>query len=219
MHRISRHVATLASTAVVLIANPATSFGEPIRIVVGEDVIFGGGISGNPAGGVDSARADAQACHPCEPGQTTSFSGSLRGTFFGTFENDGTVFELGGFNNAFLDLTVDAPSFRLRPPRTFGTWTVRTPFAYSASLAFDNLTGEDTFEHMEFFFGGSGVATGEFNVAPFPESSSGIQINFAGATFDVGAASPTPEPSSLMLLGAALATGVIRSLRGRATGS
>jgi hypothetical protein len=214
MYRLPKQVATFASTAVLLFARPDISIADPIRIIVGEQNINGGGIVGNPAGGVDSATIDAHACHPCEVGQTASFAGAMRGTFFGTLRADGRTFELGGFNEAFLSLTLTAPSFLLRPPMTSGTWSVHTPFAYSALLSFEDLVAEDTFEHREFGFAGSGSATGSFVVSPFPETG-GTQINFAGAIFDIGASTPTPEPASLALLSTGLGGVLIRTVRRR----
>jgi len=217
MYRFTKHLMTFASTALVLFSRPALSVADPIRIIVGESNLNGGVIVGNPQGGTDSATIDAHACRPCVVGETTSFAGFVKGTFFGTFQTDGTTFELGGSNAAFLDLTLTAPSFRLRPPITNGTFSVRTPFEYSASLSFITPVGDDL-ERVEFGFGGSGRATGSFGVAPFPEVG-GTQINFEGATFDIGAVTATPEPGSLMLLGSVLGGALIRNVRRRVSGS
>jgi len=217
MYRFTKHAMTFASTAVLLFSRPALSVAEPIRIIVGEQNLNGGGIVGNPQGGVDSATIDAHACHPCVAGQTTSFAGFLKGTFFGTFQADGTTFELGDSNGAFLDLTLTAPLFRLRPPITMGTFSARTPFEYSATLSFIEPVGDDL-ERVEFGFGGSGVAIGSFSVAPFPEVG-GIQINFGGARFDIDGLTATPEPGSLMLLGSVLGGALIRNVRRRGSGS
>src|SRR4051794_1458964 len=91
MYRFTQHVMTFASTAGLLFSRPALSVADPIRIFVGEQNLNGGGIVGNPQGGVDSATIDAQACRPCVVGETTSFAGFLKGTFFGTFQADGTT--------------------------------------------------------------------------------------------------------------------------------
>ena len=107
MYRFSKPVATLASTAVSLFSHFSVCTAEPIRITVGPDVIFGGSIDGNPAGSVGSATIDAHACHPCELGGTTSFAGSLGGTFFGVLQSTGRTFELGFHNGCVPEPDAD----------------------------------------------------------------------------------------------------------------
>jgi len=214
MYSFSKHVATFAATAVLLFAHADSTSADPIRIFVGEQNINGGGIVGNPNGGVDSATIDAHACHPCEVGQTTSFAGFMGGTFFGTLQAEGRTFELGGFNASFLSLTLTTPAFLLRPRIMTGLFSVNMPFEYSALLSFEDSVGDDRFERREFGFGGSGRVIGSFGVAPLPEVG-GTQINFMGATYEVGAPDPTPEPGSVILLSTGLGGVLIRNFRRR----
>jgi len=220
MYKFSKHVVTLASTVVLLFTRSVSSSADPIRFIVEGSQFQGVFFVGNPqGGGGDSGFIDAWFCHPCEVGQTTSFStntfGSIEGTFMGTFRTDGRTLELGGDNEARFTLQVTAPSFVL--PKTGSvTTSVTTPFEYVAGWSILDRFDDGTFERRGLVSAsGSGLVTGSFLVTPFPDGPGGQVLDFIGATYEIGASAPTPEPTSLVLLSAGLGGVLIRKVRRR----
>jgi len=220
MYNFSKCVVTFASTAVLLFALPVGSAADPIRIIVERTQLEGVFFAGNPqGGGGDIGFIDAWFCHPCTVGQKTSFATNnlrfIEGPFMGTFRTDGTTVELGGDNEARFVLTLTAPSFVLPNAGSVAT-SVTTPFQYVARWSIVERLDDGTFERRGLFSAnGSGLVTGSFSVTPVPEAPGGRVFDFLGATYEIGASAPTPEPTSLVLLGAGMGGVLIRGVRRR----
>jgi hypothetical protein len=182
------------------VALPVSSaVADPILITSGSMIAESvpGGILGTvDIGGTQGFEAQLRveatfgACPPCGP-PGASFDASMG--FFSS-NGSGTV-RVGGVSypvpsNGFIGLVARVDPFTL-PPMSAGT-TLRAPFelGFSDLLLSDNPQGEVTL-HASLV--GSGIVTVELVPYPFDPL-----WGFSQATFEF---TPTPEPTSLMLLG------------------
>ena len=188
-------------------ADPITLTSGVVRIGAPRGVVLDSlsfevfGESGFRATGLspEDAFAGGVRCNifvPCGPGNTiagpttVSFQGlgsaTIGGTAFGTFVD-------GGFSFQSSPVTIPTGPFDL---------ALRSPFAATGRLTIDNFTNEGRVPGTSVTLQGQGTVTTHFR--PIGE---GFAVS--GFSYEFAAASPTPEPGTLLLL----ASGSIIAIR------
>lgn len=220
----------LSASLLTLAIGASTVYADTIRITSGV-VAVGPGVSGTAVMAVfgergfsfvsalsQFGRVDSRACgqaQPCEPGSTVPVGASWSGLDLlggvATFEGS-TYPQVGGANSP-NQLAFDVTGEVVAPP--FGDadfLSVTTPFTLTGLFRYgDSLTGPSNTADLV----GGGLATLNLvrGTGTFADSwvYQGVRYDFSAA------ATPIPEPSSLMLMGtgAAFLVGSARRLRRR----
>jgi hypothetical protein len=168
-------------------------------------------ISGaNPDGGAQAGLPPCTQFAPCTTGATTnpSISYGVAGSF-GSATLDGTaysqvLYQGGRFTFSGEDVVL--------PPATADTFDLRSPFLFQGLASIWTIGSSNTpVFYGDYTLTGQGTATTHLERFGSGYAISGFTYEFSGE-----AASPTPEPGSILLLG----TGVVavwRSRRARGT--